>query len=74
MTLTRQTEKPAAPPIKQAEKPQALPSTGELVEQIAPSHAGVEPLNTSGGAELAAEQIAFGEHTMTARGKAGRGH
>jgi hypothetical protein len=74
VTLTRQAETPAAPPTKQAEKPQAPLTTAELVEQIAPSHAGVEPLNASGGAELAAEQIAFSEHTMTARGKAGRGH
>jgi hypothetical protein len=58
---------------KQTE-PKAPPPIAELVEQIAPSHAGVEPLNTSGGAELAAEQIAFSEHTMVARGKAGRGH
>jgi hypothetical protein len=74
VTLTNQAEKPAAPPTKQAEKPQARPAVAELVEQIAPGHAGVEPLNQGGGAELAAEQIAFGEHTMTARGKAGRGH
>jgi hypothetical protein len=58
----------------QATEPEAPPTTAELVEQIAPSHAGVEPLNTGGGADLAAEQIAFSEHTMVARGKAGRGH
>jgi hypothetical protein len=58
----------------QQTEPKPPPTIAELVEQIAPSHAGVEPLNTGGGADLAAEQIAFSEHTMVARGKAGRGH
>jgi hypothetical protein len=60
--------------VTQATEPKAPPTIAELVEQIAPSHAGVEPLNPCGGAEYAAEQIAFSEHSMVARGKAGHGH
>jgi hypothetical protein len=46
----------------------------ELGAPLTFGHAGVDPLNPCGGAEYTGEQIAFSEHTMTARGKAGRGH